>query len=279
MHSLPEEFGVAQFLDAVMSPLSGDMFMQAALQGRLKVPDFCFLSSTMQDIFAHCKQHINGGKADPKFERVSDCFGVAFCSTSGQKVSAGDVGAIPLGELSYVVNYCLTQAKLGPDRVHDSIGREPSPCGEQLMHVSINSDGLPCACRRPSSHSYGMLCESELSRSHSNAPLALSPSQVQPPHPQRRPGHEPPAGCAREPHRHRRSVRAGGGWRARMLQIRGVSFIDRAVFCIYKNKLKNGPPVFTRSSGGVVGATKAGSCSERSKKEVDSSYCLAYALG
>ena len=39
------------------------------------------------------------------------------------------------------VNYCLAQAKLGTDRVHASIGREPSPSGEQLMQVTDSRAG------------------------------------------------------------------------------------------------------------------------------------------
>lgn len=75
-------------------------------------------------------------KANPEF------FGVSVCTIDGQRLSLGDTKELfSVQSTLKPISYALALEDLGPEKVHNHVGHEPS--GISFNAVSLNPKGLP----------------------------------------------------------------------------------------------------------------------------------------
>ena len=67
----------------------------------------------------------------------AETWGVALCTTDGQRYSLGDSGMpFTLQAISQVLTYAICLNELGQDRIHQLQGREPS--GRQFNEIALD---------------------------------------------------------------------------------------------------------------------------------------------
>ena len=73
---------------------------------------------------------------------LPDRFGVSFCGVDGSQQHWGDTGELfTMQSIAKTVNYCVAQKLLGEDRVHQSIGMEPS--GHGFNQITLDGEHRP----------------------------------------------------------------------------------------------------------------------------------------
>jgi glutaminase len=140
--TLPEFFSQDEFVKLVSATPCEPLVN--ALTGRLVIPAFNAFTESMSKIFDSAKT-VSSGTAVTLYasqRNNEDSFGMAVCSTSGQRWSKGDTRTqICMAGLTAALNYCLAQDLRGTAKVHQHIGREPSGCGAD--DITLNDDDKP----------------------------------------------------------------------------------------------------------------------------------------
>ena len=160
---MPDDDRIAQLLGSLPSGPNGfdretfvsaglahpSVLLRQALTGRLAVPDFKALESSIGEIYNAVGKD-NSGTVPAKLyngwrQSVSDdreAFGVAGCTVSGQRCAFGASRcAVPASEVTSALNYSLAGDMAGEAKYHTHVGREPSGRGAEEM--ALNDDDKP----------------------------------------------------------------------------------------------------------------------------------------
>ncbi|MDP6692408.1 MAG: glutaminase [Alphaproteobacteria bacterium] len=123
------------------------LLIERALQGRMVVPDFAGFEQRMAGIFDRVRAENSGVPADyiPQLNvqgEEADRFGVALCTTDGQRASFGDARKFfTVQSTSKPITYALAVEEHGSRYVHEFVGHEPSGVG--FNELTLNRDNQP----------------------------------------------------------------------------------------------------------------------------------------
>lgn len=123
----------------------GSTLIGRAIRGELVIPDFARFCSVLAEMFDEVKPIADGKVADyiPQLARVNpDAFAMAVCTVDGQQFALGDIDqSYCVQSTCKPINYAIAHDRLGGDRVHHHVGREPS--GRSFNELTLNARGLP----------------------------------------------------------------------------------------------------------------------------------------
>jgi len=116
-----------------------------AFKNEMVIPEFAEFSGHIKKLFDKCKSNDRGKPADyiPQLARVPPHhWGVSVCTIDGQRLSVGDT-SLPfcLQSSSKPLNYALAVSDMGPEKVHQYIGQEPS--GRSFNELTLDHNHKP----------------------------------------------------------------------------------------------------------------------------------------
>ncbi|MEE2785793.1 MAG: glutaminase A [Myxococcota bacterium] len=125
--SAHNELDLEKFVE-ILGP-SG-LLLDRVIKGRLAVPDFKDFSNRVKAMFSEVETIQSGNQADyiPPLQEVNpDQFGIAIVTVDGQVFTHGDAAVdFSIQSTCKPFNYCFAAEELGPDKVHQHVGQEPS---------------------------------------------------------------------------------------------------------------------------------------------------------
>lgn len=131
------------------------------LEGRLAVPDFIAFSRRLETLFKDTAAIRQGDVADyiPQLARVNpEAYAMSVCTVDGQRFSLGQADEpYCVQSTCKPINYALALERLGVDKVHAHVGREPS--GQSFNELTLNAQGLP---HNPMINAGAIMCASLL---------------------------------------------------------------------------------------------------------------------
>ncbi|XP_063690543.1 glutaminase liver isoform, mitochondrial-like isoform X2 [Bolinopsis microptera] len=133
---------VESFIEAT-SPVA--YILNKALSSNLIIPEFSDFCKEIAAIYKTLLPIKGGLNAQyiPQLARVNpDFLGISICTVDGQRFNIGDTD-IPfcIQSCSKALNYAICVAELGPKKVHQHLGKEPSGIG--FNQISLDKNGLP----------------------------------------------------------------------------------------------------------------------------------------
>ena len=123
------------------------LLVERALQGRMVIPDFRGFCDNVSDIYDATQAIRDGAPADyiPQLkleEPDVDRYGVALCTTDGQRYAKGDARHFfTVQSTSKAISYCLALEEHGSAVVHRAIGHEPS--GKSFNELGLDKANRP----------------------------------------------------------------------------------------------------------------------------------------
>lgn len=134
---------------------------------RLAIPDFHIFRSTLKDIFDQVAPLNHGHVASyiPQLARADpEAFALSVCTVDGQRCSFGrSKQSFCVQSTSKPILYAMVLDRLGVDKVHRHVGREPS--GHGFNELTLNPQCLP---HNPMINAGAIMCASLL-KPHANA--------------------------------------------------------------------------------------------------------------
>jgi glutaminase len=131
------------------------------LEARLAVPDFGDFTRRLRTIFNQVASIDEGAVADyiPQLARVDpEAYAMSVCTVDGQRFSIGRADKpYCVQSTCKPINYALALERLGIDKVHRHVGREPS--GQRFNELTLNEQGLP---HNPMINAGAIMCASLL---------------------------------------------------------------------------------------------------------------------
>ena len=99
----------------------------------------------IENLYREFKEVSRGRVASyiPELQKASlDRFGVSFCGVDGRQLNWGYTGDLfSIQSIVKTVNYCIAQRLLGEEKVHQSIGLEPS--GHGFNQITLDAEHRP----------------------------------------------------------------------------------------------------------------------------------------
>jgi glutaminase len=142
--------------------------LQRAAQGGFVIPDFSAFTQSLTQIYQDILPMETGDVARyiPQLARVDPKYlGISVCTVDGQTFDIGDTDVgFCVQSTCKPITYCIALEKVGEDKVHAHVGREPS--GQNFNAITLNSKNLP---HNPMINAGSMVCASLI---HPNQPLA-----------------------------------------------------------------------------------------------------------
>ncbi|MEM7120207.1 MAG: glutaminase A [Pseudomonadota bacterium] len=140
---------------------AGQSLLERTVKEELVIPQFSKFADQVRDIFDKTKDNRSGSVASyiPQLARVApDQFGVAVCTTDGQRLILGDA-TVPFSFQSSCkpILYSAALECHGADRVHAHVGREPS--GQSFNELTLDKQGRP---HNPMINAGAIMCSSLL---------------------------------------------------------------------------------------------------------------------
>jgi glutaminase len=128
---------------------------------RLAIPDFHSFQSGVKDIFNTVKliRHGNVANYIPQLACAEpEMFGLSLCTVDGQRCSFGDSrSGFCVQSTSKPILYAMVLDRLGVDKVHKHVGREPS--GHGFNELTLNPKNIP---HNPMINAGAIMCASLL---------------------------------------------------------------------------------------------------------------------
>ena len=127
----------------VTSPVA--YILNKALSSNNIIPEFPDFCKEIAKIYKKLLPVRGGLNAQyiPQLARVNpEYLGISICTVDGQRLSIGDVD-IPfcIQSCSKALTYAINVSELGPDKVHQHLGKEPSGIG--FNQIQLDKNGLP----------------------------------------------------------------------------------------------------------------------------------------
>lgn len=109
------------------------------------IPGWDRFTSDIGEIFRHVSM-VSGGRVAsyiPELASVSaDKFGLSLCTVHGQRAKYGNANELfSIQSISKTISYCLASENVGVERIHKTIGREPS--GHSFNAITLDNRGRP----------------------------------------------------------------------------------------------------------------------------------------
>jgi glutaminase len=140
---------------------SSPTLLTRMLEMRLAIPDFASFRSTIKEIFDQVSPIRTGQVASyiPELARADpDTFALSICTVDGQRCSFGSSEAsFCVQSTSKPILYAMVLDRLGVDKVHRHVGREPS--GQGFNELALSGKGIP---HNPMINSGAIMCASLL---------------------------------------------------------------------------------------------------------------------
>lgn len=116
-----------------------------AFKNDMVIPEFHQFIEKIRKIYDNCSKNTGGHPADyiPQLARVPPHYwGVSICTVDGQRYSFGDT-TLPfcLQSTSKALNYALAVSDMGPAKVHQYVGQEPS--GRSFNELTLDHTKKP----------------------------------------------------------------------------------------------------------------------------------------
>lgn len=109
------------------------------------IPEFAAFSARVKTIYDECNKNTSGAVADyiPELAKANPKnWGVSVCTIDGQRLNIGDTEEhFSVQSTSKPITYGIALNDLGPEKVHNHVGHEPS--GVSFNAISLNPSGLP----------------------------------------------------------------------------------------------------------------------------------------
>ncbi|XP_015783490.1 glutaminase liver isoform, mitochondrial-like [Tetranychus urticae] len=121
------------------------VLISKALRYQFVIPEFQQFCHQIESFYWKCKSSTGGKVAQyiPQLAKYNpDLWGVALCTTDGQRYSIGDT-QIPftIQSCGKPINYAIALSELGADTVHRHVGQEPS--GRMFNELVLDHNNKP----------------------------------------------------------------------------------------------------------------------------------------
>ncbi|KAL8243769.1 hypothetical protein R6Q59_010027 [Mikania micrantha] len=156
-HNAPLDHGI---LWECIEESSATLFTRI-LDMRLAIPDFTAFRNIVKEIFDQVTPICGGQVASyiPQLAHAdADAFALSICTVDGQRYSFGDSSTLfCVQSTSKPILYAMVLDRLGVDKVHKHVGREPS--GQGFNELALSTKGIP---HNPMINSGAIMCASLL---------------------------------------------------------------------------------------------------------------------
>ncbi|KAL0491487.1 glutaminase [Acrasis kona] len=129
----------------LLSDKENQNIITRALLNELAVPDWPEFCKQLKEIFEEARANTDGHPADyiPQLATADqNLYGLSLCTVDGQQFSCGDHSyEFTIQSCSKVFTYCVACDELGPEKVHDHIGFEPS--GVSFNAFTLDDNNKP----------------------------------------------------------------------------------------------------------------------------------------